>query len=127
MTYPWNDPIGVTSIPVDVVDKGPAVRGKALQRLAVMQRELQHLQTAITDLRGALSHEPRQQRALVSAMMNSRNWVLSLVASHAYLQALYGSYQNVDRLDEWASRAAMTGRGDGTMDPDVRAWDNAHH
>lgn len=120
--------MGVTSVPVDVVDKGPAVRGKALQRLAVMQRELQHLQMAITDLRVALSQEPRQQRALVSAMMNSRNWVLSLVASHAYLQALNGaSYQNVDQLDQMASRAAMTGRGDGTMDPDARAWDNARH
>jgi len=122
----WSDPIGVNSIPVDVVDKGPAVRRKALQRLEVMQREVRHMQMAIIDLKRALSQEPLQQRPLVSAMMNSRNWMLSLVVSHSYIQALYGKYQNVDRLDDMASRAAMTGRGDGTMDPDVRAWDNAH-
>ena len=121
-----SDPIGVNSIPVDVVDKGLAVRRKALQRLEVMQREVRHMQMAIIDLQRALSQEPLQQRALVSAMMNSRNWMLSLVVSHSYIQALYGKYQNVDRLDDMASRAAMRGRGDGTVDPDVRAWDNAH-
>jgi len=84
------------------------------------------MQMAIIDLQMALSHEPPQQRALVSAMMNSRNWMLSLVVSHAYIQALYGSYKNVDRLDDMASRAAMTGRSHGTVDPDVRAWENAH-
>jgi hypothetical protein len=46
------------------------------------------VQTAITDMRRAL-HKGLGS-SLAPAVMNSRNWVLSLVMSHAYLQMMLG-------------------------------------
>jgi len=128
--YSWKDPIGVTTVPVNVVDRGPAVRRKAVQRIDVMMKELAHVQLALTQLKHLLliqqSFSPDTQRAFTHSMMNARNWVLSVAISHCFIQTLFGTYQIVDDLDEMFERAAREGRSTATMDSDLRAWDNAH-
>lgn len=83
------DRIGVTSHPVNVtpVDGVPLLRLKG--RLDTMERELDHLRTAIADMRNGINSQ--SSRLLTSGVMNSRNWTLSLAMSHCYIQHLLGS------------------------------------
>src|SRR3954469_11443680 len=62
-------------------------RKKLLQRLDVMTRELAHAQMAVSQLRNALQH-PGSTKPLADGIMNSRNWVLSLVISHSFIQTM---------------------------------------
>jgi hypothetical protein len=62
---------------------------KLKSRLDVMERELNHLRTAIHDMRNAINRV--DQRLLTSGVMNSRNWSLSVVMSHCYAQSLLGA------------------------------------
>jgi len=84
------DRIHVRSLSVNVTP----VRGKALRnlqaRVDVMDREVKHMQLAITHLKHAVRHPESPTAGLASAVMDSRNWMLSLVMSHAYVQYLLG-------------------------------------
>jgi hypothetical protein len=45
------------------------------------------MQMAVSQLRNALQH-PGSTKSLADGLLNSRNWVLSLVISHAFIQAM---------------------------------------
>jgi hypothetical protein len=62
-------------------------RKKLLQRLDVMNRELAHAQMAVSQLRNALQH-PGSTKSLADGLLSSRNWVLSLLISHAFIQMI---------------------------------------
>ena len=80
-----SDRIDVRKYPVDVSPPSPENRKKLLRRLDLMNRELAHAQMAVSQLRNALQH-PGSTKPLADGVMNSRNWVLSLVISHAFIQ-----------------------------------------
>ena len=52
-----------------------------------MNRELAHVQMAVYQLRNALQH-PGSTKSLHDGLLSSRNWVLSLVISHAFIQTM---------------------------------------
>ena len=81
------DHIGVAKYPVRVSPQSPGKRKKLLRRLEVMNGELAHMQMAVSQLRNALQH-PGSTKSLADGLLNSRNWVLSLVISHAFIQAM---------------------------------------
>jgi hypothetical protein len=67
----------------------PALRRKTLQRLDVMRREAEHAIRAIDVMRHELRAErPFPSTRLASALKQSRDWVLSLVISEAYVIAM---------------------------------------
>ena len=53
-----------------------------------MEREARHPATAVDDIKNAIQRN--DQRLLASGVMNSRNWTLSVVMSHCYIQTLPG-------------------------------------
>lgn len=83
------DRIGVTKYPVSVTPVKGAALAKLKQRLDVMDRELDHLRTAIADMRNGIARG--DSRLLTDGVMNSRNWTLSVVMSHCYVQAMFGA------------------------------------
>src|SRR5262245_57470599 len=84
MPYP---PIGKLELyPVAVLLPSGARKQQVSQKLDEMHRELQHIQTALVDIKRAVLMG--QSPALASGVMNSRNWMFSLVESHCYLQTL---------------------------------------
>lgn len=82
------DYAGVIKTPINASVQSAEVRRLALQRMDVMQRELRHAQTAFTALRHALTAPTPSSRPLADALMNSRNWLVSVVASYTYIQAM---------------------------------------
>ena len=128
------DRVGVTRQPVAVVPVGGALQQKVLARLDVMERELRHVQAAITNLRSAV-RSGRPGAPLASALMNSRNWVLSILMSHTYVHRMVGApmtgprmmfppKQQITDLREMADRAISAGYYDaqkhlGNMDDAV--------
>lgn len=86
------DRIGVLKFPVRVSPVGGNARLQLRKRLDVMEREAQHLVTAIKDMKNGLDRS--DNRLLTSGVMNSRNWTLSLVMSHCYVQNLLGEGSN---------------------------------
>ena len=83
-----SDRIGVRMFAVNVTPVSGSAQRNLLARLDVMERELRHMETAITDMKRAVRQGSGS--ALASAVLNSRNWVLSLVMSHSYVQMLLG-------------------------------------
>jgi hypothetical protein len=81
------DRLGVGTFPVRVVPVSGNAQQKVLARLDVMERELKHVETAIKDMRNAV-RQGRPGASLASAVMNSRNWVVSVLMSHAYVQQM---------------------------------------
>jgi hypothetical protein len=83
------DRLGVLRYPVNVTP----VRGRELEALkshvATMEREARHLLTAVTDLKNSLNRN--DNRLLTDAVMNSRNWSLSVVMSHCFVQSMLGA------------------------------------
>lgn len=79
------DRLGVTNYPVAVTlpQKDPK-KAKILTRLATMEREAMHLLTAVRDMRNGILRSDNQ--LFVSGVMNSRNWTLSVLMSHIYVQ-----------------------------------------
>ena len=128
--YKPGDFIGITTVPVNIGDRSAAVRRKALQRIDVMANEIAHLQLALNQLKHTLITEPafssNSQRTFTHAMMNARNWALSLAISHCFIQRLFGSDATAEPLSEMFERAARDGLNDAITDPDYRAWENAH-
>ena len=104
----------------------PAVRRKTLQRLAVMRREAEHAIRAIDVMKSELSKKtPFASSTLSSALKQSRDWVLSLVISQAYVNMMIGSDAVLIPSSFFAilfDRAVKAGIQQATSDPDRRAW-----
>jgi hypothetical protein len=81
------DRLGVTHYAVNVTP----VSGRALDdlkdRVRVMNREVRHLMMAITRIENGINNS----RSLTDGVMDSRNWTLSIVMSHCYIQSLLGA------------------------------------
>jgi len=88
-----------------------------------MERELKHLHTAIIDMRNAV-RSGRPGAPLASAIMNSRNWLLSVLMSHTYVQdmlrgdgtGLSGASFPALQLDVLTPRAIKAGLEDAKRD-----------
>jgi hypothetical protein len=110
------DRIGVRKYPVRVVRSHPMVEKEIQKRVDVMQRELTHLQHAVTRLKTSLATNPGPSNAaLADAVMDSRNWVVSMVMSHAFIQAMLAGDDppNRDQVEKLSARAASLGEMDG--------------
>ena len=121
------DRLGVTHFPVNVTPVRGAALAKLKNRLDVMEREAEHLRTAIKDMKNGLARN--DNRLLTSGVMNSRNWTLSVVMSHCYIQNLLGAGSRTGsgwqgQLTPWAAfqgktlflKAAEAGIEDGERD-----------
>jgi hypothetical protein len=120
------DRLGVTRYPVSVTPVAGQAQRKLLARLDLMERELAHIQTAIRDMK--LAVRQGSSSLLARAVMNSRNWVLSLVISHSYIQMILGANAGSPgfpgaattlpgfQLDLLFGRAAKAGVEDGLRD-----------
>jgi hypothetical protein len=95
--------IDVRRYPVKVSPQSPGNQKKLLRRLEVMSKELAHTQMAVSQLRNALQH-PGSTKPLADGLLNSRNWVLSLVISHAFIQTM------LDNENPWTSMPAIQTR-----------------
>ena len=82
------DRIGVTKYPVSVTPVSGVPLTRLKQRLDVMEREVNHLRTAVADMKNGINRG--DNRLLTSGVMNSRNWALSVVMSHTYIQSILG-------------------------------------
>jgi hypothetical protein len=116
------DRLGIIPFPVLVTLPPAATRTQLLQRADVLEREAGHLARAARQIRDGINSN--QSRLMADGVLNSRNWMLSVVMSHCFLQsALEG-----DSLDRspgaleprafWVSeqlvpRAARVGLDDG--------------
>lgn len=120
------DRIGVTKYPVAVTLPQGVRKAKVLARLATMEREAMHLLTAVRDMRHGVQRSDSQ--LFVGGMMNSRNWTLSVVMSHCYLQSINDAgvtnsgFPGQATPGAWFQayelfrRASETGTSDGRMD-----------
>ena len=101
------------------------------QRLSVMERELNHLKTAVADMKSTLAR--KDVRALGSGLLNSRNWTLSVAFSHCYVQKLLGMGAPMSsgmantaspfpdlQLDVLFGRAVKAGIEDGKRDSSLQ-------
>jgi hypothetical protein len=87
------DYIGLAQVPVSVSPKTPAIRKKVLARLDVMQRELAYVQSAMSRLRAALNGPDPSSKPIADAVMDSRNWTLSVAMSHAYVHSMLSTFE----------------------------------
>lgn len=83
------DRIGVTQHPVSVTPVDGVQLMQLKHRIEVMERELNHLRTAIADIKNGINSN--NSRTLTSGVMNSRNWTLSIAMSHSYIQHVLGA------------------------------------
>ena len=75
--------------PVDVNPVYGRTLLKLQERLDIVEREAEHLKTAIRGLRSGVARD--DVRAMYDTLRNSRNWTASLVISHSYVQAVLGA------------------------------------
>ncbi len=78
------DRISIGKIGVIVERPHDFVKGRLLQRASVMEREAEYLALSARQIRDGL--QLNQQRLLAEGVLNSRNWMLSVVMSHCFLQ-----------------------------------------
>ena len=78
---------GVTHYAVNVTPVSGRVLDDLKDRVRVMNREVRHLMMAITRIENGINNS----RSLTDGVMNSRNWTLSVVISHCYIQSLLGA------------------------------------
>jgi len=102
------DRIGVLDYKVRATPVGGAAQTRLLTRLSVMTSEVARLQSAIARLRHAVQANQGGE-PLVSALMDSRNWALSVLASHSYAQEMLGPSGATPHMGK---TAAMAARGD---------------
>lgn len=116
------DRLHIKSLSVNVTPVNGKPLEKLLARLDVMDREVKHMQTAITNLKHAARHSGSSSHvALANAVMDSRNWMLSLVMSHAYVQFLlskhaFGTSGAPVMLTVLVDRAVDAGAADAAKD-----------
>ena len=108
------DRIGVGRYSVRVEREHPALEAEVMKRFDVMQRELNHLQSAVARMKAWLPQRTAQGHALVEAVMDSRNWTVSLVMSHAFIQGMLAGLKAPapDQVEKLAARAAQLGLQD---------------
>jgi hypothetical protein len=109
------DRVGVRNFAVKVERSHPLLEKAVLERLDVMLRELQHAQNAVLRLKALLPQRSASTASLAHAVMDSRNWVVSAVMSHAYVQAMLAGDTPParDQVEKLAARAASLGEMDG--------------
>jgi hypothetical protein len=78
------DRIGVARIATMVAPPRPAMKGRIIQRVDVMEREAQNLALSARQVHSAL--QLGKDALLSDAVLNSRNWMLSVLMSHCFLQ-----------------------------------------
>src|SRR5208282_1246966 len=84
------DRLGINMYPVSVIPPPAQQRQMVLQRADVLEREADHLARAARQIRDGINWN--QSRVLTEGVLNSRNWMLSVVISHCFLQtALEGA------------------------------------
>jgi hypothetical protein len=136
------DTIGVRQVQIAVSPKTAEIRKKVLARLAIMQREVLNVQRAVSALQAALSPAQPISRPIADAVMNSRNWSISVAMSHAWIQAMLselqpgasvaGNYQprllyGEDNLPELFVRAVEQEVQKAHADPDYWRERDARH
>jgi hypothetical protein len=82
------------------------VTGPVLQRIDVLEREATHLANAARQMRAAINSG--QSRLLTDGVLNSRNWMLSVVMSHCFIQSALDALgeSDSDRHGVWPKTAA---------------------
>src|SRR5262245_22323465 len=122
------DRVGVSQYAVRVERNYPPLEAEVMKRLDVMQRELNHLQNAVTRMKAWLPQRAGQDRALLEALMDSRNWTLSLVMSHAFVQRLLAGLKapDVDQVELLAAKAASLGQMDAARNLIMYDWPKSH-
>jgi hypothetical protein len=84
------DRLGVNNYPAVVTP----VQGEGFTvlkaRIATMQQETQQLMLAVQSM-AAGADENKKTKALVDGLLNSRNWALSVVMSHCFIETLLGA------------------------------------
>jgi hypothetical protein len=131
---PQPDIIGVNqewfNVTVTHAMNDATLRRKTLQRLDVMRREAEHAVRAIDVMRHELSKErPFPSTQLAHALKQSRDWVLSLVISQAYVISMNSNFVLVPPSPHFGilfTRAVDAGVQQATSDPDRRAWIHNH-
>jgi hypothetical protein len=84
-----SDRLGITNHPVNVTPVSGEALNDLKKHLDLLEAEVQHMQTAVKDMRNGING--KNNRLLTSGVMNSRNWLLSAVVSHSYIQFLLGA------------------------------------
>jgi hypothetical protein len=79
------DRLNINIYPVIVSPPSASSRGPVLQRIDVLEREATHLANAARQMRAAINSG--QSRLLTEGVLNSRNWMLSVVMSHCFIQS----------------------------------------
>jgi hypothetical protein len=112
--------VGVDVHPVRVTPPAGIAKQKAVVKLTEMARELEHIQMAISEIKRSIM--TGDGRGLASGVMNSRNWCLSLVESHSYVQSIVyaggksvGAWPFLQAVALW-HRAAELGVQRGEID-----------
>jgi hypothetical protein len=115
------DRIGVAHYPVNVTPVSGAALNELIGRLHTMQMEVQHLGRAVVNMTNGA--KGGNSRTLTDAVMDSRNWTLSAVMSHCFIQSLLGAEPGQQATDDpyiarfqlldLFSKAGMTGANDG--------------
>jgi hypothetical protein len=115
------DRLGVTHYSVNVTPVTGAALADLKNRVSVMKREVDHLMRAINRIENGINCN--NSRSLTDGVMDSRNWSLSVVMSHCYIQTLLGANPGLQasysasiaefQLYSMFNKAAKTGADDG--------------
>lgn len=118
------DRLGVLkSYPVNVTPVNKIAQQRLLARLDKMEGHVGHVLTAVRDMKNAVRHGSTgvSHASLATAVMNSRNWVLTVLAAHAYVQETlgtnsHGSSSPSFQLSLLAERAIQAGLEDAQQE-----------
>ena len=116
------DPISIRLYPVAVSIPAGPTKQKVLKKLEEMQREIDHIRTALAETKRAVA--TGDSRALASGVMDTRNWTISLAESQGYLQSVlrpppgsdYSGSSGAYFVDMLFSRAVKLGIQRGEQD-----------
>jgi hypothetical protein len=93
------DRLNINMFPVIVSPPSAASRAAILERINVLEREAGHLANAARQMRAAINSG--QSRLLTDGVLNSRNWMLSVVMSHCCIQSALDGGGDSDRHGIW--------------------------
>ena len=116
------DRLNIGIYKVDVTPVTGKAQQKVLARLDLMEREMQHLQRAIHHVRQVVRQPSLQTHApLADAVMDLRNWMLSVVMSESYVQYMFWESPTSGNsspyyLGTLANRAVQAGADDADRD-----------
>jgi len=116
------DRLGVRVYGVAVTPVSGKAKQSVLGKLDLMNREMEHLNLAIRHVRNAVNNPSTQSHAqLADAVMDLRNWMLSVVMDAAYIQYIFSAdYTNGNQTPHFlgmlAGRAVNAGAEDAERD-----------